>query len=204
MINLIFNYYETKNFARNKELKHCLEQNLNNPHIDFIHLFNESSYMPIKENVKNIPTSKRLSYRDYFDYIEENIKNEDDIFILTNSDCFFEHESFLYINNIKKEEAWCLSRWNVVSDGVPAVIKPFNRPDSQDATILRGFLKKINFLDFFMGVPGCDNRLAYELDSAGYVLKNPLTKIKLIHYHMDESRNYNGKVNPPYKLVPPF
>jgi hypothetical protein len=55
-----------------------------------------------------------------------------------------------------------------------------------------------------MGIPGCDNRIAYELNRAGYRLCNPATKVQSIHYHESDIHNYNHetpKVPRPYLYI---
>jgi hypothetical protein len=66
-------------------------------------------------------------------------------------------------------------------------------------------MRNVNFCNFFLGIPGCDNRIAFELNSAGYVLSNPATKIQAIHYHRSDLHNYDGKtlkIQRPYLFIP--
>jgi hypothetical protein len=61
-----------------------------------------------------------------------------------------------------------------------------------------------------MGVAGCDNRLAYELEQAGFIVINPSLSIKTYHLHLTNIRNNINEVGqniiiipPPYKMVIP-
>jgi hypothetical protein len=201
MIKLYINYFTPKTEDRYKEINHCIIMNATNPIIDSVVILNETDKVFEYEKVVNIKIDKRPTYNDFFRLSKPS--SYEDIHVVTNSDCFLDHETTHRINNIKSNEAWCLSRWDVIYDGVPAKLSPYNRPDSQDAWIFRGEIKDIEYGDFYMGVPGCDNRISHELHTAGYSLRNPMWDVKLIHYHMTASRNYNGIVPPPYKYVNP-
>jgi len=51
--------------------------------------------------------------------------------------------------------------------------------------------------NFTQGVPGCDNKIAYLLQEAGYVVTNPSTTIKTYHLHLSGIRHYNAKYRVP-------
>lgn len=52
-------------------------------------------------------------------------------------------------------------------------------------------------------VHNCDNRIAHELQQAGYLVLNPSKSIRCIHYHVSEQRNYNRAVRNADTVVPP-
>lgn len=109
-------------------------------------------------------------------------------------------------------EAWALSRWDVDSQGRATL---WDHADSQDAWIFNGKPTGID-APFRMGVPGCDNALAWLIEQAGYLLFNPSKTVRAFHLHNVKWRSYlvnpDGaarggdkieRVPPPYKLVRP-
>jgi hypothetical protein len=58
-----------------------------------------------------------------------------------------------------------------------------------------------------MGIAGCDNRLAYELQEAGFQVYNPSKTIQTFHLHDIPIRtfveNVIERIPPPYLLLPP-
>ena len=69
--------------------------------------------------------------------------------------------------------------------------KEFPRQDSQDCWIFKGHPSEGMDCDFRFGVPGCDNRIAYEFGKIGYDVIGPVSKIKVLHYHFTNIRTYN-------------
>jgi hypothetical protein len=45
--------------------------------------------------------------------------------------------------------------------------------------------------NYYQGIPGCDNRFAFELKNKGFRLLNPSLSIQAIHLHNTNLRNYN-------------
>lgn len=187
MINLFYNYYKTANEDRQKEINFCLQKNLSNNLLNTI----------------IIDSQENLTYNFFFNKIN-NLSTGNDINIICNSDIFFD-ESVENVKYIKDNESFVLCRWEYKK---PSQIVFANRPDSQDTWIFKGKIKDING-DFFLGRPGCDNRIAYEIQKAGYVVKNPSKTIKTYHYHNSGIRNYNVRnynqqvVPGPYLTIQP-
>jgi hypothetical protein len=181
MVNLFLNYYIDKNELRNKELELCIYNNINNKNINTI----------------IIESSSRLKYSDFFSYMKK-VKVFNDINIIANLDIYFD-ESIILCESINNKDVYALSRW----DDLGGRLVHFDRKDSQDAWIFRGVPENV-FGDFYLGVPGCDNKIAFEFKSAGYSVYNPSLDIRAIHVHRSRSRNYSTKdrVLPPYLVVP--
>ena len=75
---------------------------------------------------------------------------------------------------------------------------------SQDCWIFKGHISidNIDLVDFNFGIPGCDNRLAYELDRNGYKILNPCKDIIIYHYHTVRGPSLESKRIPqPYKML---
>jgi hypothetical protein len=208
MNNLLVNFYIDKNESRNLELETCFIENLNNPSIDKIIMFcEEKDFENISSKlnfykVTQIITNKRPTYNDYF-----ALTKKEDINIIANLDIILPEETInkakTYLNN---KTCLALSRWDLINK----TSIHFNRSDSQDTWIFMGEVPKINGADFTLGVAGCDNSIAYLLESNGYNVINPSKTLKTLHLHESNIRNYINNLGkaketipPPYKLVNP-
>jgi hypothetical protein len=169
MFNLFINHYHERNPIRQKEIDFCLTQNILNTKINTI-IFNSQD---------------RLNYDFYF-YKANKITSPNDINIVVNSDIFLA-ETIVLAENIKSDECYALSRWDLKPNGTSVF---FNRQDSQDAWIFRGQMNPNLKADFPLGLCGSDNRLAYELNNVGYKMSNPSLSIRVFHAHSSNIRNY--------------
>jgi hypothetical protein len=199
MVNLFTSIYTDKSLIRQKELIYCLNKNIDNPHINKIYLFVDG-FVELPESDKLVTIEfQRPTYRDFFNLIDRTVASREDISIVANTDIYFNHT----LNGLTLYERQCiaLSRW----DDKPGGLKLHNERFSQDVWIFKGKMRNVNFCDFYLGIPGCDNRIAYELHSAGYAMFNPATRIQAIHYHRSDLHNYDGrtlKIQRPYLFIP--
>ncbi len=182
-INLFVQVYTQDNLERQKELDYCLKKN-KELNVNGVPYFN---VIEIKE---------RLTFNQLFE-LTKNYQN--DINILTNSDIFFD-ESILEVRWIKENECYALSRWDY-NDG-NAIL--FNRKDSQDVWVFNGSVN-CSGGNYFMGIPGCDNKIAFELKQSGYNVLNPSKTIHAIHLHETNHRTYNVKdrLHEPFHFIHP-
>lgn len=124
----------------------------------------------------------------------------DDINVYCNSDIYFPDIKLLH--QIKENECWALCRWNMKRN-IPVF---FNRPDSADSWVFRGTVKSVD-VPFTLGLWGNDNRLAYELHQAGYIVTNPSLSIRTHHVHANDKRDHvrtpENTVPPPYLTILP-
>ena len=90
------------------------------------------------------------------------------------------------IRKIHNKELVVLSRWDVDDSGS---LKFFDNNGSQDVWIFRGVPENVDG-NIKIGIPGCENRIAYEFKSNGYSVKNVGRIIKAIHLHLSGLRNY--------------
>ncbi len=198
-VHLFINAYVDPNPERNAELVECIKQNIANKSIDKVWLLCDVDYPDKYKGATNLYEFDRPTFRDFFAWANE-LCNEGDIAIIANTDVYFD-ETIAFVHDIQNHECFALSRYDVQYDGS---LKPFHRQDSQDAWIMRTPIKPIE-ARFTMGVGGCDNVLAYQLNEAGYKLTNPCSKIRAIHLHLTNLRRYTEKdrLKPPYKMVIP-
>lgn len=197
MNNLYISHYPEKDKARKAELLTCLKNN--STVFDQVFVLTEGDAWWADHQVKNIiqlPVTKRPTFKTFFNAIN-HVSHPDDINVIANSDIYFEHIDF----PISIHDCYALTRYE--KNGVF-----LNRRDSQDAWIFRGHVRfdRIH-CQFEMGRPGCDNRIAWELSTAGYKVTNPSLSIKTHHIHSnptDHSQTVH-RIDPPYmRLEPSF
>lgn len=134
----------------------------------------------------------------------------DRINVIANSDIYF--DATIHLANPSPSQVYALSRWDVLDDGASVL---WDHPDSQDVWIVNGGPHSVP-ARFLMGVAGCDNALAFILQSEGYIVINPSKTIKAHHLHLVQWRSYlmdpTGKarggdkierVSPPYAMIKP-
>lgn len=192
---LLNNYYVDKNPERRAEIDACMENNLRHRMINHIIVFKNRDVM-LRPHKKIIPVNvdRRPTYSDFF-----RIGNKySGIKILANSDIYFD-DSLALCNMIKSKQVFALCRWSYNDNGS---LEFYNRRDSQDVWIWKD---PVNVsCNFGLGVPGCDNAIAFLLMEAGYKVISPSKKIKAIHLHNSGVRNYfktKARVNPPYAYM---
>lgn len=103
----------------------------------------------------------------------------------------------------------CLAKMAGVSEDITATLREFTAKtcgnDSQDLWAFRGgqHIQKLQGVNIPLGVPGCDNRIAWVLDQKTRTM-NPSRSIRTYHVHDSGFRTYTQKsrVPKPYKLVP--
>jgi hypothetical protein len=135
----------------------------------------------------------RPSFKELFE-LSKDYPN--DINCYCNSDIYFKCVEKLH--NIQHNECYAITRTDLMGTQYA--------PGSQDAWVFRGIIKPIE-ADFTMGLWGCDNRVAYEINKAGYKVINPSLSINLVHLHEKDERNYKrdtrNTVPPPYLTINP-
>ena len=191
-INLFSTFFKCSDKKRQKELDYCHEKNKANPLIDAIKLFDGRPH--------------------YSDFFKETEKYPDDINILANADIYF-NQTIEYLKYLQQGQAFAITRWEEV-DG--KIIKfeqrnAYNRQaqakHSQDVWVFKG-IAKVPGGNFYIGVPGCDNRIAWEM-SRRYQVFNPCETVQCVHYHKDAKREYNipgdsiKQIPQPWKWIEP-
>lgn len=197
VVNLFLNFYVDPNLGRQCELDESLHNNINNSHIDTIHIFvDELAYDYIIKNFENINKfnfiiqDKRPTYSDYFITTRQY---PDDINIITNADIYFD-DTFKILKYLPWDTDTCfaLSRWDkkYIGDTGEFELIHYDVECSQDCWVFFGKVKCDITVDFTCGILGCDNKVAYHLSKSGYKVLNPSKTIKCIHTHNSNHRNY--------------
>ncbi len=191
MINLFVGYYLDKNKERQTEINTCLYENINNELIGHIYILVEKPDSKEKilkhDKITKCVVNKRPTYDDFFAHVDA-YTDEEDINIISNSDMYFDKTIKLVEDMNMDNKCLALTRWDLRHGNQPLF---HNVSCSQDVWIVQGKVKNGIWGNFFMGIPGCDNRIAYELKKAGYDVINPSHSIKTYHLHITGVRNYN-------------
>lgn len=136
----------------------------------------------------------------------------DHINVIANSDIYFDDEGIAHMRTIAPGQCFALSRWDIHTDHSARL---YNHADSADTWVFFGKPQGIN-APFTMGVPGCDNSLAWLIKEAGYRISNPSLTIRSYHLHRVNWRSYLAdpegrarggakieRIPPPYHLIKP-
>lgn len=213
MINYYFNYYKDKDEKRRYEIDCCLRKLTENQSIN-LYVMVEDIDTPLpfsSDNTHIISLKRRPTFSDIILLIDKT-SGHDDINIFSNSDCFIDDKSIPFLQRMSSDDAYCLSRVEI-RKAYPLKIKRWKtyrtwkkHLDMQDCWCIKGKPRPNMKLDFYMGKPGCDNRLAYEFTKVGYTISNPRSKISVYHFHTTELRRYSEpeRVPEPYAFPPAF
>lgn len=187
-IHLIVQYYRAATPERQTEIDTCLRENLENPHIAVVHLLTEEDFelsgFPNPYKIRQTVIGERLTYERAFQYA--NAWTETVIWILSNADIYFD-DTLRFLSPIDfTTQFFALTRHNVMPDGSLEFMPPEYAHGSQDAWVFTAPvpLEKM-FTSFYLGIPGCDHRIAYEFIHIGYIGYNP--SLKVIVKHLDNS-----------------
>lgn len=202
-IILYLNYYVDPDEVRDKEIKECFFNNLENPTISKIVCFKDHN-TPIptdSSKVEYVVFDKRPTYANFFSAMR-SFSRSDNINILINSDIYFDSSLKLLLKHkFGRNQCFAISRWEA---GEKLTMKVGR--DSQDVWVIKGKPLTTLCANFCLGIAGCDNRLAYELKQAGYNVSNPSQTIKCVHVHHSQLRRYSKNpsdcVPGPYLMLP--
>lgn len=198
MITLFQPYYYAPTDTRRKENERCLRANIELLAITKIVLvIDDGSELPCTDaKIKVIRFEKRPTYNDFFELMQTHGGEYN---VLANTDMYFD-STIKKIQAMRANQCYALTRYEPVFGSW--VLYPHHQC-SQDTWVFKGAPKGING-DFGNGRPGCDNRIAAEIEKAGYQVSNPALSIKTYHVHQSNERFYTRSetVPEPYKLVP--
>lgn len=226
-MNLLIEYYQCNNSSRDEEYLFSIKQNVDNNLISKIFVFlSEEINFPIKDQkIVIVKVNERPTYYDFFDYCNSYLDGQ--ICIISNTDIFFD-DTLKYITDSEMDNIFlALTRWDIFQQNqqwylryydflwrevkglqgeTSKELSTYTSDLSQDAWIFKSPIKLDDRCKFFMGKPGCDNRIAQIMYENHYVVKNPSKKIIIKHIHQTQFRTYNNSsdiVQGPYLLIKP-
>ena len=194
-MNYYTEYWDCGNEDRNFEVITCINKNITSNLFDKIFIFSENK----EERLLETPIiTSRITYQYVFDNCIEGIN------VFCNSDIEF-NETINLAENIKNDEFYALTRYED-NMKLHKFDDPYEGQDSQDVWIWKDACK-IKNANFTLGLPGCDNKIAYFAVMNMYKLKNPSLSIKTYHKHLTNIRDGSSsdlskRLPPPYTLVP--
>jgi len=186
---LLTGYYHDPDPHRRGEFLECLKRNAANDWIDEVRVFIEDATAPEtistdQRKVTLIPLRRRVTFRFLFDYANQHLKRQ--TVVIANADIFFD-ETLRRLNGYDlRGKLLCLSRWDVQADGSTVF---FEHPSSQDAWIFQAPIPEMT-CDFHLGLPACDNSLAWEAEQAGLEISNPARTLHANHLHVTGIHRY--------------
>lgn len=203
-VQLFTGFYAEEDVARRAEILECLHRNLANAAVDRVFLAAEVPAPVWGGKLTQLPVPSRPCFADFFAIINARA-GPHDVSVLHNSDIYFDEGVGQLPDLDLAGRCLALSRWDVGADGTAS---PSDRADSQDAWVFLGRVRPVGDAtgaSFPLGVPGCDNRIAWLLRDAGYSVSNPCREFRAYHLHRSGRRGYTGgaAVQGPYLLVPP-
>jgi hypothetical protein len=192
--HLLVGFYEERDPDRMAEYTTCLARNLDCCDIERVHVFDEtraagaSPRMSVlgHPRMERVLCGRRTRFQDFFEYAARELPGR--TVIIANTDVFFDETLGELAGYPMDGRLLALSRWDERADGSSAL---FEEPGSQDAWIFRAPLRPFP-CDWYLGVPGCDNRLAWEARNAGLDVTNPARTVRARHLHLTGRRNYSG------------
>jgi hypothetical protein len=200
MIRLFTTWYAERTAQRRAEYERCLQANLACRSLDGVMILDESGHVAILEPATVRQISARPTFADFFSWIYE-LADSRDISIIANTDIAFDPGLVMLLDyDWPERTVLALSRWDVLPNGD---VQLFERGDSQDCWIFKGPVPE-SIGHFPIGVYDCDNKIAWELQQAGYRVINPSLSVRTYHHHLSGYRSYEQKPAPDYGIRPPF
>ena len=187
-------YYKAKHSERQAELIYCLKKNIQCDKIQKIILVIDDDHIPEVESpkIEIVKIDARLTYLDWVELTEQKCQNQ--ISILANTDIYFD-ESITRIREIFAADTQAfvaLSRYEKKAENQTLHKSPHW---SQDVWAISGDFKFTesfkNSLKISLGVPRCDNKIAYLFAIHGAPVYNPCHHIKTVHVQESQLRYYD-------------
>jgi hypothetical protein len=207
MINLFISYYISRNREHQDEIDHCFRKNLDNLLIDNIYVFvAKRIHFPFGsvDGRLHLIDIERPRYSDVITFINSKPDFKESYNIISNSDIYYD-ETLQSLDKIDFLRKTCLALSRHEVDGSGNIVHVHSKEFlslSQDSWIFKGHIKiNNNDVNFYMGIPGCDNRLAFELSKNNFNVLNLHHDIKIYHYHLHRMRKIKDRISKPYKYI---
>jgi len=192
---LITTLYNETNPIRAQEYIACLEKNLQHQDIDDICVLYDTGkdsqnstenyvYTFLKNNnIKIITIQDRPTYGYCFDIANTLFPGSK--VIISNADIYFNDTLSLLNDYDLTNKFLAITRWDFFQ----------TNEASQDVWIFSTPIKHFARDDFKLGIPGCDNYIAYQARASGLTVINPCLSIQCWHVHASGMRNYGPFVS---------
>ncbi|MEP0391851.1 MAG: exostosin family protein [Erythrobacter sp.] len=197
-LNLFVPFYTPPDKERAKEILYCLEKNLATKlFASIVLLVDDDTDIPYEGQELSII---RLDHRPtYLDWVNESrLRCPGQVSILANSDIYFDDSiaRLLELFRANPSAFVALSRLEKGDEGLTAHPNPHFSQDTW------AFLpdRSVDFpsqraLNIPIGVPRCDNKIAYVFATEGYEVYNPYPIVRSMHVHQTNLRYYNKRAD---------
>ena len=182
MIRLFTTFYREPRRERLAEYVDCLNRNLSCTALTEVCVLVEGAddILPASGKLRVLRIPNRPLYSDFFKWISDTA-TPGDISVIANADIWFDDSVGVASRALGPRECFAMARWDEST--------LFDRNDSQDCWVFRGPVVGVKG-DFPIGIPRCDNRFLYELQAAGYLVRNPAFSIRAHHVHKGKRIEY--------------
>lgn len=190
-------YFEARTPERQAELDLCLQMNLQCDAVTRLVLLVDDGHQPPmthpKLTVRAMPA--RPSYLQWIELSAELPPGG--VSILANTDIYFDDSLRRVHETLAAPQRFiALSRFEKLG----TEFKPHPTPRwSQDVWGLRTGqalpAPMLKALDVPLGVPRCDNKIAYLFAVHGWTVHNPMAFVRSVHVHETQQRNYDKKTD---------
>lgn len=192
-IALFTPYFAARTPERQREFDFCLERNLANPHLQHIYLLVDDGHMPPMQHAKLtvLAIPRRPTYADWLRLGAEH--GVQGISLLANTDIHFDDSLPLVRRCLAAPQTFlALSRHELTAGRLVAHPNPEWSQDvwglHTHSTLHPSLLKS---LEVPLGVPRCDNKVAYLFATHGWALTNPQALLRSVHVHETQQRHYD-------------
>lgn len=192
---LLCPYFRARTAERQEELDYCLARNLEVQAIERILLLVDDGHQPPVRHAKLevMAVDGRPTYRQWIELSRSHAPGR--MSVLANSDIHFDDSLPLLGECLRGARAFvALSRYEMLGDTLQA----HPNPDwSQDVWAVRDpgevSASLLARLDVPLGVPRCDNKVAYLFAIHGWSVFNPQRHVRSVHVHQSQQRHYDKK-----------
>lgn len=195
-ISLFMPYFRPAQAERRAELERCLAENRKNLSIDQIYLMvDDDADVDISDGrVTVIAMDRRVTYQDWIRFTEQYCPEH--ISVLANADIFFDH-TLVHLKELFEADPtgfMALSRYELKEGETSLHPNPHWSQDVWAYYPAKGTNPdRDHRLNFPLGVPRCDNKVAYVFSVYGHAVYNPCRQVRSIHVHESGLRNYDKK-----------
>lgn len=195
---LFTSYFDSGSEQRQRELIHVLKNNLDHTSIDLVTVLSDIP-VPLVHEKLSVIKHDRPTFQNMVDYANL-IAGATDVVVIANSDIYFDNTIDWPHSLPMQKTCIALSRWDVYPNGTKRL---FAFEHSQDTWIFTGKIS-VTDCEYFMGVLGCDNRFANDLNKAGYRVLNTAKDIITYHWHNSNIHSLSHKTRLSGDYLPVF
>ncbi|MBN4078723.1 hypothetical protein JYT96_01835 [Gammaproteobacteria bacterium AH-315-C21] len=187
--------------------------NCGNLHFDKVIIFFEDKdgsghvQFPSLSNkkIELVKIDRRPTYRDFFDYANERLKN--DYVIISNADIYYDGTSNIErVKEVQPNHLWAVCRYNYDTKEESWSLQGEGIQGSSDSWIFKAPIVDFDN-DILVGMAGCDSYLCQKAVEAGIIVSNPGLSIITKHEHDDmgeRNRFLDSETKATYKELPDF